>query len=74
MSGRPEDQNATMRSRQFPDGASVADLQVFLRELEARMAPLSPEDGYPEVSVNDRNEIQFMTCVVERRPAGKAAR
>jgi len=69
MTGRTEDRNATMRSRSWPLGASLADIRTFLLELEARMAPLSAEDVHPEVSVNDNRKICFMTCVVERRPS-----
>jgi hypothetical protein len=66
VSTRPEDRNATRRSQAFPDGASLADLEQFISTLTARAAPLHPADLHPRVSVNDDNEVIFMTCAVER--------
>lgn len=62
---RPEDRNSTGMFEAFPDGATLAELEVFIRALRERGAP---DDAHPRVKLNDQGEIVGMTCVVERHP------
>jgi len=63
---RPEDRNATEAFRTFdPDGATLADLEAFIRVLRGRGAP---DDAHPRVKVNEHGEIVGVVCVTRRKP------
>lgn len=65
MTTRPEDRNSTQKFQPFPDAATLAGLEEFIRELRERGAP---DDARPRVKLNEDGEIIGMTCLVERHP------
>jgi hypothetical protein len=60
---RPEDRNARQLWETWSDGATLAELEVFIAVARERGAP---DDAHPEVGKNERNEIVSMTCVTQR--------
>lgn len=63
---RPEDRNATQTWRDWPDGATLAELEAFIGSLRERNAP---DDAHPSAKLNDEGEIIGMVCVTTRAPA-----
>lgn len=64
---RPEDRNATELFRTFdPDGATLADLEEYVRVLRQRGAP---DDAHPRIMVNEHGEVIGVVCVTEREDA-----
>jgi hypothetical protein len=63
IDSRPEDRNASQTSTTFTAGATLADLEWFIRTLREQGAP---DDAHPEVSTNERHEIVYMACVSQR--------
>jgi hypothetical protein len=62
---RPEDRNSTQMFDAFPDGATLAELEGFIRLLRERGAP---DDAHPRARLGADGEVIGMVCTVERHP------
>lgn len=63
---RPEDRNATEHFRTFGDGATLAELEEYVRILRERGAP---DDAHPRFMVDGHGEAIGIVCVTEREAA-----
>lgn len=49
----------------FPVGATLAELEAFIRCLRERGAP---DDAHPRAKLSEDHEVIGMVCTVERHP------
>jgi hypothetical protein len=66
MTHRPEDRNAHQQWMTWPGGATLAELEGFVRALREIGAP---DDAHPVVKVNEHGELVSLVCVTSRAVA-----
>jgi hypothetical protein len=64
---RPEDRNAVLDYEEFPGGASLRQLQIWINWLAD--VEEAPKDAHPQFSINANGEIEGGVCVLRRAPA-----
>jgi hypothetical protein len=65
---RPEDRNSVLDYEEFPGGATLRQLQIWVNWLAD--VEEAPGDSHPAFSLNARGEIEGAVCVKRRAPDG----